>query len=431
MLSLMLAAALSLLPIFPAFGEDRPVLTIGDVEDRSGSRMDGEDQLGLWQYLEDQLGVEIRFVYLQPEAYAAGLSSGDLPDIVATNNNLATILDNGVALNADPYLSEYAPNFLKGETRLAYDVFKQLLSEGDGFYFFPQKIGYNGVGYSNSPANRGYVVRWDYYKELGYPPINNEDDYLNVLQQMHKNHPVTEDGYPTYLFGTHNFKGYTTAFRAELSLDYWAAYKYQNNIFTNEVFDGYTDVKHSMWWASTAWLNRLYRAGKADGSFDMEILTQSEEQYRNWRDPDYARKHNCQYDYMPYWQGMLPDGKNAYNSTNQANIYYAHLPEPVQKCFKAYGVETYNQMLSDPPAENPAWYPMWSFSNSVTDETDYGKVMKQIDAAKHKYLPLLVMSEDFEKTWEEYSTEYGKIDSQLYFDELTAEVHRRVEAAAK
>ena len=143
------------------------------------------------------------------------------------------------------------------------------------------------------------------------------------------------------------------------------------------------------------------------------------------------RMHVCQYDYMPYWQGMLPDGINAYNSTNQANIYYAHLPEPVQKCFKAYGVETYNQMLSDPPPENPAWYPMWSFSNSVTDETDYGKVMKQIDDAKHKYLPLLVMSEDFEKTWAEYNTEYGKINSKLYFDELTAEVRRRGGAANK
>ena len=276
-----LAAVQLMVLTCPAFAEERPVLTIGDVQDRSSNRIDGENQLGLWQYLEDQLGVEIRFVYLQPEAYAAGLSSGDLPDIVATNNNLATILDNGVALNVDPYLEQYVPHFLQGETRLAYDVFKQLLSEGDGFYFFPQKIGYNGVGYSNSPANRGYVVRWDYYKELGYPPINNEDDYLNVLQQMHKNHPVTEDGYPTYLFGTHNFKGYTTAFRAELSLDYWAAYKYQNNIFTNEVFDGYTDVKHSMWWASTAWINKLYRAGKADGSFDMECLTQTEEQYQS------------------------------------------------------------------------------------------------------------------------------------------------------
>ena len=86
----------------------------------------------------------------------------------------------------------------------------------------------------------------------------------------------------------------------------------------------------------------------------------------------------------------------------------------------------YTEMLNDPP-ENPPWYPMWSFSNSVTDETNYGKVMKQIDAAKHKYLPLLVMTSDFESTWEEYVDEYNQIDSQIYFDELTAEVRRRAE----
>ena len=121
----------------PASADDRPVLTIGDVSDRSGSRIDGEDQLSMWQYLEDQLDVKIRFVYLSAEDYAAGLASGNLPDIVATNNNLAAILENGVALNADPYLEEYVPNFLTGETRLAYDVFKQLLNNGDGFYFIP------------------------------------------------------------------------------------------------------------------------------------------------------------------------------------------------------------------------------------------------------------------------------------------------------
>ena len=281
-LSLVLAALLILLIPLPGVSEEkRPVLTIGDVNDRSSSRMDGENQLGLWQYLEDQLGVEIQYVYMTPEAYAAGLASGDLPDIIATSNNLSTILENGVALNAEPYLEEYVPNFLQGEARLAYDVFKKLLNENedDGFYFFPQKIGYNGVGYSNSPGNRGYVIRWDYYKELGYPPINNKDDYLNVLLQMHANHPFTEEGYPTYLLGTNNFAGYATAFHSEVSLDYWAAYKYQNNIFTNEIFDGYTDPAHSMWWTSMAWFNKLYRAGKADGSFDMEIFTQTSEQY--------------------------------------------------------------------------------------------------------------------------------------------------------
>ncbi len=34
---------------------------------------------------------------------------------------------------------------------------------------------------------------------------------------MHANHPFTEDGYPTYLYGTNNFSGYPTAFRAEVS----------------------------------------------------------------------------------------------------------------------------------------------------------------------------------------------------------------------
>ena len=280
-LSLILALSILLTLILPgtAFAEDRVVLTIGDVEDRSGSRMDGDDQMGLWQYLEDQLNVEIKFVYLTPEAYATGLSSGNLPDIVATKNNLATILENGVAFNADPYLEEYVPNLLKGDARLAYDVFKQLGYQGDGFYFFPQKIGYNGIGYSDSPYNRGYIVRWDYYKELGYPPINNEDDYLNVLMQMHANHPYTEEGYPTYLYGSMNFKGYATAFRSELSLDYWASYKYQNNIFTNEVFDGYTDVAHSMFWSTMKWYNRLYRTGMDIGAFDLDMFTQTDAQY--------------------------------------------------------------------------------------------------------------------------------------------------------
>ena len=279
-----LVLALILLPglLLPgtAFPEaERVVLTIGNKSNRDNPRMSGEDRLGIWKTLEAQLGVEFRYVYLSQEDYEAGMASGNLPDIVTTDNNLAEILENGVALDAQPYLEEYVPNLLKGEARLTYDVFRQLVNDGDGFYFFPDRIGYNGVGYSNAPNNRGYIVRWDYYKELGYPPINNEDDYLNVLKQMHANHPVTEEGYPTYLFGTDNHAGYDTAFRAEMSLDYWAAYKYQNNIFTNEVFDGYTDPEHSMFWSSMAWFNKLYRAGKDDGSFDMDVFTQTAEQY--------------------------------------------------------------------------------------------------------------------------------------------------------
>ena len=50
-LSLVLAALLLFLSC-PAFGESRPVLTIGDTTDYSGDRISGDDQLGLWRYLE-------------------------------------------------------------------------------------------------------------------------------------------------------------------------------------------------------------------------------------------------------------------------------------------------------------------------------------------------------------------------------------------
>lgn len=83
--------------------EKRVILTIGDKTSRSGNRYN--KNLGLWQYLADLVGVEIRYVYLSQEDYDAGLASGDLPDIVATDKNLSRILENGVALDADPVLS--------------------------------------------------------------------------------------------------------------------------------------------------------------------------------------------------------------------------------------------------------------------------------------------------------------------------------------
>ena len=296
---LLVSAALLLLRLFPALaGEIRPVLTIGDTIDRSGARVNGADQLGMWRYLEDQIGMEIQYVYVTQAEYASMMNSGNLPDILITSNNLSEIREKGLALNIDPYLEEYAPNLLRGDVGLAYRVIRQINGDEDGFWFIPEQIGINGAGYHNQPYNRGFVVRWDYYKELGYPPITTEDDYLNVLRQMYKNHPYTEEGYPTYLFGMDNHTGYATAFRAGVSLDYWAAFKYQNNIFTNEIYDGYTDPEHSMWWTSMAWLNKLYRAGKEDGSFDLDLFTQSSTQYS-------AKRTRGQYLGLPGINGSL------------------------------------------------------------------------------------------------------------------------------
>ncbi|WP_303790077.1 sugar ABC transporter substrate-binding protein [Ruminococcus flavefaciens] len=157
---------------------------------------------------------------------------------------------------------------------------------------------------------------------------------------------------------------------------------------------------------------------------DEGFFDQTEEQYKQWNDSKYTLSHKCEYSYMPHYGGMAPDGKNAYTSTNQPNIFHDHLAPAIQKCFDAYGKQTYTEFLN-PPEENPAWYPMWSFESSVTEATEYGEVSKRISDIKHKYMPMMVMSDDFEKTWQEYKTEYNKANPQIYFDALTAEVHRR------
>ena len=156
-----------------------------------------------------------------------------------------------------------------------------------------------------------------------------------------------------------------------------------------------------------------------EGYFD-----QTEEQYNNWLDSEYSLKHKCMYSYMPHFGGMAPDGKNAYTVENQPNIFHDHLDPVIQKCFDAYGKQTYMDFFNKPDA-NPDWYPMWSFEGSVTDATEYGKVKQHLAEIKRKYMPMMVMSDDFEATWEAYCTEYNNADPQVYFDALTAEVHRR------
>ena len=45
---------------------------------------------------------------------------------------------------------------------------------------------------------------------------------------------------------------------------------------------------------------------------------------------------------------------------------------------------------------------------------------------KHKWLPELVKSGDFEKTWKQYVAEYNDCKPQVFLDEAQAEIKRRM-----
>jgi len=141
-------------------------------------------------------------------------------------------------------------------------------------------------------------------------------------------------------------------------------------------------------------------------------------------DESYIKKHFCRYYAFPFYLGMNQDGINAYSPENQPEEYFSTLGTPLMKCFEAYGVSTPAEMINA-VEENAPWYPMWSHTNRFTTDTDYGRAKAQMDDVKHRYLPKVVMSGDFESAWKEYLEEYEKCDTRSYFNELTAEIRRR------
>lgn len=96
----------------------------------------------------------------------------------------------------------------------------------------------------------------------------------------------------------------------------------------------------------------------------------------------------------------------------------------MQECFSAYGVQTYAQMLNRSEKSKP-WYPMWSYSNTFSQNTEFGEIKNKMDQVKHEYLPKVIMSDDFETAWNDYMDVYSSsCDIDSYLGELTKEIKR-------
>ena len=135
------------------------------------------------------------------------------------------------------------------------------------------------------------------------------------------------------------------------------------------------------------------------------------------------------YSYFPHFVGMNPDGINAYAPEFQPKEYYDGQTAAKRKVMDAYGYKTFTEFLN--PAEpNPDWYPMWSYTNVWTADTDYGLTKVNMDEVKHEWLPKVIMADDFSSAWDQYMTVLNeRVDIELYEKALTDEVRRRVAVA--
>lgn len=260
-----------------ASAEQEPVtITVGSAT----AFADGFWDWDVTQIIEKALNVKFKYTFYDADKFSLMLASGDLPDIVVCKQPyLDSVLDNGLSINFDKYTDD--KSFINSEQfKARNEVMRTLLGGKDhGLYFIAPGLGPERTG-AGKLGSRGYAVRWDYYKELGCPPIENDEDYLNVLRQMCEKHPTTLDGSPTYAIGLYNTleSFYMRAsYLRNPGLNPWtcSGYLYMATWDDCILQDGYIDPEHSAFWTDLKFYNNVYRAGL----FDMDNFTQTTDEY--------------------------------------------------------------------------------------------------------------------------------------------------------
>ena len=250
------------------------------------------------------------------EQLMAKLASGDLPDLLQVSGN------------------QYLPQMIEGDKLLALDDLiqtngKDILANG------PAKIDYSKKAYSNNtgklyiiPAKSGpavppaqvqaaHYIRWDYYKELGYPEFQTDLDLIPILAQMQAKHPKNADGKKVYAlspffdWGLYNF----TMLSQLHGVDEWTLQS-DINQFTGDI-TSYAD--DNAW----IWKNiQFYNKGYQLGILDPDCVTQS---YSN-----FAEKAKTGRTLHTWWADNVSEANTALSAQGPDVGFMGVLPKNVE-----------------------------------------------------------------------------------------------------
>ena len=148
------------------------------------------------------------------------------------------------------------------------------------------------------------------------------------------------------------------------------------------------------------------------------LYYRTDEQRAQAADTAYQASHICNYSYFPQWLGTSKDGINAMQPTYQTSEFQSGLAEPLVKCFDAYGVGNYVEMIGSVVKETGPWFPMYAVSNNFTTDTPGGVAWTKMGEVKHEWLPKVVMSADFDGIWSDYMSAYEAVSPEDFIAEM-------------
>lgn len=204
--SLALAAVMAAAMIVPAAGcgstatggsaggEDPITLTVYS----QTANYSGEQTGWMADFLLEKFNVVLNIIPDSDGVYDTRMESGDLGDIIvlANEDDYQQAVDNGMLYDweEDDLLTEYGP-YIAENMQDALEQNRSINSDGKIHGF-----GHDVATTSEDHASFFYTwdVRWDLYKELGYPEVNDMDDLVDLFKQMKEICPTDDAGNPTY-----------------------------------------------------------------------------------------------------------------------------------------------------------------------------------------------------------------------------------------
>ena len=197
---LTLAMLLSLVSI-SAVAEEPELLTIDFYDD--AANYNGIQSGWFAKVVKDKFNIELNIIASQVVGntiYATRSEEGNLGDVIIVDKaKFSEIVDAGLAKDISDKIVD-CENIMKFKTQI--DVYNKGLTGEDGKYYgIPCEMTDTSPStLTDDVIYSSPMLRWDLYKEIGAPKLENLDDLLAALEKIHEIHPTNEDGDPAYPF---------------------------------------------------------------------------------------------------------------------------------------------------------------------------------------------------------------------------------------
>lgn len=265
------------------------------VVDRDGPviRLDAYSQLanysglqGGWGavMLKDMFNVELNIIPEQDGTYATRMESGNLGDLViwgANGDDYKNAVAKGMLLDWEQFDlgKTYAPYIMEHYTDALES--NRIIGGDDKIHGF----GFNVAFSADSHQSFFYTwdLRWDLYKELGYPEVYDLDDMVDLFKQMKEICPTDEIGNETYaLSAWPDWDGNMVMYVKALATAYYGYdelgfghYNPENGEFLSCLDDD------SPYMECLRFFNKLYRAGLLDPNSSSQTYDKMSEKLKN------------------------------------------------------------------------------------------------------------------------------------------------------